>query len=90
MAPQPFDRIRHNVLTEVLTDEQFRAISAQLTEHAFHPGDIILEDEEEGDALYLIAGGRVRISKRDRQGRETVLALLHAGDFFGELELIDG
>ncbi|HTO95014.1 MAG TPA: cyclic nucleotide-binding domain-containing protein, partial [Bacteroidota bacterium] len=90
MTPQRFERIRHNVLTEVLTDEQFRAIGGELTEHTFTPGQIILEDEEEGDALYLIAGGRVRISKRDRQGRETVLALLHPGDFFGELELIDG
>jgi len=90
MTPKPFERVRHNVLTEVLTDEQFRAIGTDLTEHTFRAGEVILEDEEEGDALYLIAGGRVRISKRDRQGRETVLALLHPGDFFGELELIDG
>ena len=90
MTSQKFDRIRHNVLTEVLTDEEFRTIGAELTEHSFRPGEVILEDEEEGDSLFLIAGGRVRITKKDRQGRETVLALLHPGDFFGELELIDG
>ncbi|HUI08769.1 MAG TPA: SpoIIE family protein phosphatase [Bacteroidota bacterium] len=89
MAAQPFERIRHNVLTEVLTDDQFRAIGEELTEHRFRQGEVILEDEEEGDELFLIAAGRVRISKQDRQGRETILALLHPGDFFGELELID-
>jgi len=89
-SSQRLERLRHNVLTEVLTDEQFAALGGELSEHRFGPGEIILEDEAEGDALYLIAHGRVRISKRDRQGHETLLALLHPGDFFGELELIDG
>ena len=87
---QRFERLRHNVLTEVLSDGEFAVLGPELAERTFAPGEIILEDEEEGDSLYLIAKGRVRISKRDRQGHETVLALLHAGDFFGELELIDG
>jgi sigma-B regulation protein RsbU (phosphoserine phosphatase) len=87
---QRLERLRHNVLTEVLTDEQFAAVSRGLAEHRFSAGEIILEDEAEGDSLYLIANGRVRISKRDRKGHETLLALLHPGDFFGELELIDG
>ena len=84
------ERLRHNVLTEVLTDDQFASVAAALAEHRFGAGEIILEDEAEGDSLFLIAAGRVRITKRDRQGHETLLALLHPGDFFGELELIDG
>ncbi len=87
---QRLERLRHNVLTEVLTDAQFTALGGELAEHRFAQGDVILRDEEEGDSLFLIAAGRVRISKQDRQGRETILALLHPGDFFGELELIDG
>ena len=87
---QRLERLRHNVLTEVLTDAQFTAISRELDEQRFGPGEVILEDEAEGDSLFLIAQGRVRISKHDRQGTETLLALLHPGDFFGELELIDG
>ena len=88
--PQRLERLRHNVLTEVLTDVQFAELSGALAEHRFSPGEVILRDEEDGDSLFLIASGRVRISKQDRQGRETILALLHPGDFFGELELIDG
>jgi sigma-B regulation protein RsbU (phosphoserine phosphatase) len=90
-ASSPYiERLRHNVLTEVLTDEQFTALSSVLAEHRFGAGDIILDDEAEGDSLYLIASGRVRIAKRNRVGHETILALLHSGDFFGELALIDG
>ncbi|HXX64146.1 MAG TPA: cyclic nucleotide-binding domain-containing protein, partial [Bacteroidota bacterium] len=84
------DRLRHNVLTETLTDEEFAAIKGDFTEHYFPDGTVILEDETEGGDLFLIVQGRVRITKRGRTGPETLLALLHPGDFFGELELLDG
>lgn len=84
------DRLRHNVLTETLTDEEFAAVKGDFTEHYYPDGTIILEDETEGGDLFLIVQGRVRITKRGRTGPETLLALLHPGDFFGELELIDG
>ena len=90
MTTRNIDRLRHNVLTEVLTDEQFASLRGQLTEHRFGTGEIILEDESEGGELHLIVEGRVRITKASRHGPETLLALLHPGDFFGELELIDG
>ncbi len=85
-----FERLRHNVLTETLTDDEFSAFRDEFAEHHFAPGEIILEDDSEGDELHLIVEGRVRITKASGQGPETLLALLHAGDFFGELELIDG
>lgn len=85
-----FERLRHNVLTEMLSDEQFSTFRDEFIEMKFSPGEIILEDEGEGDELHLIVEGRVRITKAFRSGPETLLALLHTGDFFGELELIDG
>lgn len=85
-----FERLRHNVLTETLTDAEFSAFRSEFVEHHFAPGEIILEDESEGDELHLMVEGRVRITKASGKGPETLLALLHAGDFFGELELIDG
>jgi len=85
-----FERLRHNVLTETLTDDEFASFRTEFAEHRFAPGEIILEDETEGDELHLLVEGRVRITKTSGQAPETLLALLHAGDFFGELELIDG
>lgn len=49
----------------------------------FHQGD-------SGDALYLLESGSVRISIRDEDGGEVILADLAQGDFFGEMALIDG
>jgi len=45
---------------------------------------------EKGDAMYLIESGRVRISIRDDDDAEVILAELAQGDFFGEMSIIDG
>jgi CRP/FNR family cyclic AMP-dependent transcriptional regulator len=45
---------------------------------------------DKGDAMYLIERGRVRISIRDDDEQEVILAELAQGDFFGEMSIIDG
>jgi uncharacterized membrane protein len=45
---------------------------------------------DQGNAMYLIESGRVRISIRDEDKQELTLAELAQGDFFGEMSLIDG
>lgn len=47
------------------------------------------EDAEDGDSLYVIVEGRVRVV-REREGREQKLAELGPGEFFGEMALLDG
>lgn len=41
------------------------------------------------DGLYLIEYGRVRVLISDDEGREVTLTTLAAGDYFGEMALID-
>jgi len=45
---------------------------------------------DDGDAMYLIESGRVRIAVTDEDERQIVLAELARGDFFGEMAIIDG
>lgn len=45
---------------------------------------------DDGDAMYLIESGRVRITITDEDKKEIVLAELAQGDFFGEMAIIDG
>ena len=45
---------------------------------------------DEGDAMYLIADGSVRITIVDDDQKEVVLAELARGDFFGEMAIVDG
>lgn len=51
---------------------------------------VLFRAGDDGDALYLIESGRVRISVSDQDQRQIVLAELARGDFFGEMAIIDG
>ncbi|MFC1834935.1 cyclic nucleotide-binding domain-containing protein, partial [Thermodesulfobacteriota bacterium] len=51
-------------------------------------GDIIYHQGTPGDTMYVVQSGAVELS-RVHGGKETVLRLVEAGDFFGESALIE-
>ncbi|MBI2943239.1 MAG: cyclic nucleotide-binding domain-containing protein [Candidatus Wallbacteria bacterium] len=50
---------------------------------------VICEEGKVGDGFFVILLGQVRVFKHDEKGREHLLAVLKAGDFFGEMALLD-
>ena len=90
MSTPVSDRVRYNVLFEALPDAVFNTFKDTFKERRYRTGEVIIEEGTDGDEMYLIVEGRVKITKKTRDGKEFLLALLHRGDFFGELELIDG
>ena len=60
-----------------------RTLEAEAETTLFRAGD-------EGDAMYLIESGRVRIAVTDEDQRQIVLAELARGDFFGEVSILLG
>jgi signal transduction histidine kinase len=67
-----------------------RQCSTLFAQRHFDSGDLIFDEYSKGRDLFLIASGRVRIKKYTKFGVESLLAVLHPGDFFGEMSLIDG
>ena len=53
----------------------------------FEPGDVILQQGDQGDFAYFIQQGEVDVIRRDTEV-ETVIALLRKGQHFGETALI--
>ena len=47
-------------------------------------------EETEGQQCYFITHGSVKITRSSKEGREVILAILTAGEFFGEMSLLDG
>lgn len=88
-AESLLQRIRYNMLFESVDDALLQKIAPSLREHHHDDGEVIFRDGSEGDCLYLLVTGSVKISKATTSGEEIVLGVLHAGDFFGELDLID-
>ena len=55
----------------------------------YEPGQAIFREGDLGRSFYIILTGRVGIY-RQRDGQETELASLGAGDYFGEMSLLQG
>lgn len=55
----------------------------------FAAGSTLFHEGDEGDEMYVVLEGKVRISKFIPGGGEEALAILERGDFFGEMSMID-
>ena len=89
-VPEGVEHVRYNVLAETLSDEEFNRLFPALKERKYEADAVICEEDSPGDDLYLVAKGRVNITRRTKDGCDLRLAVLHPGDFFGELGLLDG
>jgi NNP family nitrate/nitrite transporter-like MFS transporter len=73
-----------------LTDEQRKEVARLGVMQSVLDNQVVFRQGDPGDTLYVILSGAVKVSHMDNQGRESELARLKAGDFFGEMALIDG
>lgn len=84
------DFLRRLLLFRDLTDDDFSALSQRLAERRFRRGQVVFAEDETGQAMYVVRDGLVKASRWLPSGREVILALHPAGDYFGEMGLIDG
>lgn len=66
---------------------ELNIVEGFLHERHYLPDEVIFDQGEEGQALYVIVSGRVVICHPGQAGQP--IAELRAGDFFGELALLD-
>ncbi len=84
------DAIRSVPLFASLDDEAAIELRNLLQTRIVVDGTNLFRAGDQGDAMYLIESGRVRITLTDDDDKEVVLAELAQGDFFGEMAIIDG
>src|SRR5437899_12611934 len=84
------DTLRHVPLFESLDDETARKLCQLLESIDCKAKTSLFRAGDEGDAMYLIERGKVRISVQATDGHEMTLTELGRGDFFGEMALLDG
>ncbi|MYM26478.1 cyclic nucleotide-binding domain-containing protein [Duganella sp. FT135W] len=81
-------RLKESALFSTLTPLELKIVDRLMHERRYLADEIIFDEGEEGQALYLVMSGRVIISRHLDAGRE-VVAELSAGSFFGDLALLD-
>jgi CRP/FNR family transcriptional regulator, cyclic AMP receptor protein len=84
------DTLRQVPLFESLDDEAAGELSHLLESVDCKTGTPLFRAGDQGDAMYLIERGKVRISVQATDGQELTLTELGRGDFFGEMALLDG
>lgn len=82
------DLVQKNTLFHGVSRRVLARVARHLIRHHYKQGEIIFDAGTPERDLYLIITGKVRISKYTKTGAESLLAVLHEGDFFGELSLL--
>ena len=57
---------------------------------SFSRGEVIFLEGDEPSELFVVISGRIAMANRSIDGRESVIALMEAGDLFGDMPLFDG
>ena len=80
--------LRHVPLFAGLTTPGIEALCRSSARLKAQPGDLVIEEGTPGDTLLIVLSGELEITKREGD-REIVLASRKAGEFLGEMALLE-
>ena len=81
--------MRKAPLFAALSDEDAKALLERMSRTRIERGDVLFSEGDQGDRLYVITSGKVKLGRKSPDGRENLLAILGPGEMFGELSLFD-
>ena len=76
-------------LFEGLDEAQQNSLRSKMGQTTLRRGEVLFEEGEPGNRLYIITEGKVKLSHTSMDGRENLLAVLGPGEIIGELTLFD-
>ena len=81
--------VRNAPLFSALDDESATALRASMTVVRVMKGDTLFKEGDDGDRLYVVVDGKLKLGTSSGDGRENLLSILGPGEMFGELSLFD-
>src|SRR6266481_1568428 len=66
-----------------------RALRRQMAEVKLSRGEHLFMEGDDGDALYVVLDGKMKLTRAAAGGRENLLSVIGPGEMFGELSLFD-
>jgi CRP-like cAMP-binding protein len=73
-----------------LGEAEFEALADMVSVVSAKAGDVIMREGDPGDALYIVASGRLRIVRFTQAGESIPVTELESGAIVGELALLEG
>lgn len=83
------DVVRKAPLFAALDDADVSALQATMSTSRLGRGEVLFREGEQGDRLYVIQSGKVKLGRSSADGRENLVAILGPGEMFGELSVFD-
>ncbi|MFA5565203.1 MAG: Crp/Fnr family transcriptional regulator [Acidimicrobiia bacterium] len=77
-------------LFERFTDDELNQVWEHATVRQMRRGDTLFGEGDASNELFVVTQGRIAMAMRSIDGRESMMALMEAGDLFGEMPLFDG
>ncbi|MCH2185395.1 Crp/Fnr family transcriptional regulator [Myxococcota bacterium] len=87
---EALDSLRVIPLFSNVSDHDLEEIASHLIERRFPKHATVVEEGLEGDYMYVIREGRVKVTKASEDGREKIMNFLDRGQFFGDMALLTG
>src|SRR5215208_1958232 len=82
------DELRRVPLFAGLSEEDLERLYQMAETVSIPAGQLVLQEGEPGDALYVVLDGELEITKR-QGGQDILLAVSRAGEFLGEMSLLE-
>jgi CRP-like cAMP-binding protein len=73
-----------------LGEDQLDKIARMGSHQKYKKDAVILFEHEDSAGLFIIAKGKVKVSRYSDDSREVILAILSESDIFGEMSILDG
>ncbi|HEX9425313.1 MAG TPA: DUF1003 domain-containing protein [Pyrinomonadaceae bacterium] len=83
------DSLSRIPLFKRLTPEELEQLAKEVDQVRFDADETIFNEQDKGDALYVVESGSVRIWVLDEDVKPVTLKELEPGEFFGELAVLD-
>src|SRR3954471_15832901 len=77
-------------LFALLDDQERATLAARIETTRIPAGQTIFHHGDPGDTMYVVRDGEVEIFFKNDTGERILLETARAGDFFGEISLLDG
>ena len=82
--------LANSLLLRDLPEDTLERVARTARQRTYRRGEVIFHQGDDGNTLYVLESGRVKVEVDAESGDRAVVAILVPGDCFGEMALIDG
>jgi len=90
MQQEVFSSLKNISFLAKVPDDAIAALAAKAKMVKFPKQAVIISEGDEGNSLYVLISGKVRVYTSDEKSKEVTLLVQEFGSYFGELALLCG